>query len=311
MAGIILTSIRWRTLVAAATLLIAAITTSANAQNVVAIINGEPITALDIEQRSKFIALSIHKTPPRQEVLDELINEKLKVREARRWGLESTDSEVDTAFGTMAGRLRLSADQLTRTLASSGISDKTLKTKIRADLVWQQLVRGRFQSTFQIDDKDITNAIEGKKTTEPDAATTDYTLRPILFLVPPGAGEAAFEGRRREAEALRGRFRGCADGLPSARSLRDVTVRDPVTRSSADVPPELRKILDGIPVGQLTPPERTRLGVEMIAICDKRESKSETLAKRQARDSVIAERFEQQSKRYLQDLRRGALIEYR
>jgi peptidyl-prolyl cis-trans isomerase SurA len=310
MSGIIPTAINWRVLLIAAAVLVPT-TVTAIAQNVAAIVNGEPITALDIEQRSKFIALSIHKSPPRQEVLDELINEKLKVREAKRFGLESTDSEVDTAFGTMAGRLRMSADQLTRTLASSGISDKTLKTKIRADLVWQQLVRGRFQSTFQIDDKDITTAIEGKKTSEPDAATIDYTLRPILFLVPPGAGETAFDGRRREAEALRGRFRGCGDGLPAARSLRDVTVRDPVTRSSADVPPEMRKILDGIPVGQLTPPERTRLGVEMIAICDKRESKSETLAKRQARDSVMAERFEQQSKRYLQEVRRGALIEYR
>ncbi len=50
-----------------------------------------PITALDIEQRSKLTQMSTHKTPPRQEVIDELINEKLKVREAKKWGLEVTD----------------------------------------------------------------------------------------------------------------------------------------------------------------------------------------------------------------------------
>src|SRR5262249_57081856 len=62
--------------------------TAANAQQVVVIVNGEPVTALDIEQRSKLIQLSTHKAPTRQEVLDELINEKLKVREAKKFGLE-------------------------------------------------------------------------------------------------------------------------------------------------------------------------------------------------------------------------------
>ena len=48
--------------------------TGARAQVIVVIVNGEPITALDIEQRSKLTELSTHKTPTRQEVLDELIN---------------------------------------------------------------------------------------------------------------------------------------------------------------------------------------------------------------------------------------------
>ena len=48
---------------------------SALAQNVVVMVNGEPITAYDVEQRSKFLTLSNHKAPTHQEVLDELIDE--------------------------------------------------------------------------------------------------------------------------------------------------------------------------------------------------------------------------------------------
>src|SRR5262249_21918251 len=79
-----------RNLLIAATLLfgLSALATAARAQQVVVIVNGEPITALDIEQRSKLNQLSTHKTPTRQEVLDELINEKLKVREAKKLGFE-------------------------------------------------------------------------------------------------------------------------------------------------------------------------------------------------------------------------------
>src|SRR5215211_7246261 len=75
---------------------------SAAAQQVVARINGDPITAIDIAQRSKLIQVSAHKTPTRQEVIDELIDEKLKLQTAKRYKLEITDTEVDDAFKNIA-----------------------------------------------------------------------------------------------------------------------------------------------------------------------------------------------------------------
>jgi peptidyl-prolyl cis-trans isomerase SurA len=267
---------------------------TAHAQQVVLLVNGEPITALDIEQRGKLTQMSTHKTPVRQDVIEELINEKLKVKEAKKWGLES--------------RMRMTTDQLTQTLARGGVNPTTLKSRIRADMAWPQLVRGRFQSSLQIGEKDILKQMESKT----DDVGHDYTLRPILFIVPPGSPEAFIEGRKREAEALRGRFQGCEEGIAFARALKDVAVRDQVTRSSADMPAELRKILEGIEVGRLTAPEVTKVGVEMFAMCAKKESSAEnTPGKRQARESIMSERFEQKSKQYLQEVRRGAMIEYR
>src|SRR6478609_3436205 len=120
--------------------------TSAGAQQIVVIVNGEPITALDVDQRSKLTQLSTHKVPPRPEVIDELINEKLKLREAKKFGLEITSSEVDTAYASMACRMRFTADQLTQQLARSGVNFSTLKARIRADIAWAQIVRGRYQA---------------------------------------------------------------------------------------------------------------------------------------------------------------------
>jgi len=279
--------------------------TAAGAQQVVVIVNGEPITALDIEQRTKLN----HKTPARQEILDELINEKLKVREAKKFGLEIPSSDVDSAYASMASRMRITPEQLTEQLAKSGVNAATLKARIKADITWSQLVRGRYQSSLQIGDKDILTAMESKSN---DTVSYDYTLRPILFFVPPGSPETFVDGRKREAEALRGRFQGCDDGITFARALKDVAVREQVIRSSADIPPELRKVLDGIEVGRLTPPEVTKYGVEMFAICAKKESAADnTLVRRQARETVMAERYEQRSKQYLEEIRRGAMFEYK
>jgi peptidyl-prolyl cis-trans isomerase SurA len=301
----------FRKLMAATFLMFAAAipATTAGAQQIVVIVNGEPITALDVDQRSKLSQLSTHKVPPRQEVLDELINERLKLREAKKFGLDVSASEVDTAYASMAGRMRFTADQLTQQLAKSGVNVSTLKARIKADIAWSQIVRGRYQASLQIGEKDILSAMETKSD---DSVGYDYTMRPILFLVPAGSGETLIDGRKREAEALRGRFQGCEEGITFARALKDVAVREQVMRSSADIPAELRKVLEGIEVGRLTPPEVTKFGVEMFAICAKKESTADNSpGKRQAKENLMAKRYEQRSKQYLQELRRGAMLEYK
>ena len=282
---------------------------AAQSQQVVVVVNGDPVTALDIEQRSKLNQLSTHKVPSRQEVLEELITEKLKIREGKRLGFEISNNEVDTAFGNMASKMRLTVDQLTEMLGKSGINPATLKHRIKADMTWPQLVRGRYQSSLQIGEKEIVTVTDNKPE---ESIGYDYTLRPILMIIPPGSPESFVEARRRDAESLRARFQNCEEGLAFARALKDVAVREPVSRSSADLPLELRKVLDAVEIGKLTPPETTKLGIEMFAICAKKESSAEnTPGKRRAREAIVAGRYEQLSKQYLSEVRRGAMLEYK
>lgn len=287
----------------------------AAAQAVVLMVNGDPITAYDIDQRAKFTQLVSHKAPARQDVVDELINEKIKVQAGRRYKLEISDSDVDASFAEMGKRMNLSAQQLSQTLEKAGVDPGTLKARIRADMVWQQIVRGKFQSSFQFRDKDVLAAIETRKKDDKDKDATEkitaqeYVLRPILFIVPKGAPQSRIDARRSEAEALRGRFQDCESGLPFARALKDVAVREQITRSSAELAPALREILDRTGVGRLTNPETTPNGVELFAICSKRETKADAPALRQVRQEMINEQFEVKSKRFLSELRRQALIE--
>lgn len=278
------------------------------AQHVILLVNGEIITDYDIEQRTKFNAVAIHKTSSRQEVLEELIDDKLKVQVARRYKIDITDADVDSSFADMARRMHLTADQLTQNLAQSGIDAKTLKARVRADLSWQTIIRGKFQSSLQVSEKSVLDEIATEKKTEGSDVGYDYTLRPILFVVPRG-NTALQESRRKDAEALRSRFTTCDTGLLFARSLRDVAIREPITKNSSDLVPALRQILDKTEVGHLTPPETTPQGIELFALCEKKETKSETPEKRQAREKLFSEQFDAKAKNYLRELRRQAMIE--
>jgi len=280
----------------------------AAAQQVVAFVNGSPITTYDIEQRSKFVQLSTHKTPSRQEVLDALIDETIKIQEAQRYSMDAPAADLDRAMAAMSGRTGMSLEQFTQALAGHGVGIQTIKSRLRADIAWNQLVRARFPATLSIEEKEIRDVVE-KKGGEGETVSFDYRLRQILFIVPKGSPQSVVEARMREAEALRGRFENCEDGVAFARSLRDVAVRDPVRRSSADLPENLRQVLNSTPVGKLTKPEVSSQGVAVFALCEKRENTTDTPQKRAVRNELFNSRFEAQSKRYLAELRRSAMIE--
>jgi peptidyl-prolyl cis-trans isomerase SurA len=99
--------------------------------------DSEQITELEIQQRSR---LTEHggKAPAREDVIDELRKEKLKINEARASGVEISDSEVDEAYARMASRMRLTPEHLTGQLARSGVHVDTVKHRIRADMAWEK-----------------------------------------------------------------------------------------------------------------------------------------------------------------------------
>jgi peptidyl-prolyl cis-trans isomerase SurA len=305
--------VRWRpfvTTVLAATAMLA-VSSVARAQAVSVLVDGEPITSLDIEHRSKFLEMSNHKAPTRQEAIDSLVNEILELREAKRYGIDPAASDVNDAFTNIATNMGVDAAKLTQMLSSGGASPDTLKQRLRAQMAWASLVRGRYKASLEIADSDVEAQLQLHKPDEKNQVGYEYTMNPVLLVVPHGSADAAFEARKRDAEALRSRFANCTDGVTFARALNDVAVRDQVSKYSADLAQQLREILDRTALGHLTPPETTAEGVQMFAICDKKETKSDTPEMREVREQMLQQKLTAQSKRYLDNLRRAAMIEYK
>ncbi len=280
------------------------------AQSVACMVNGEPITTLDIEQRTKLNFLTTRKKMSRQEVLDELTNEKVKLKEAKRFGVDPSASEVDQSYAGMSQRMRITTEQLTKSLESQGVRPETLKARLKAEMVWGSLVRGRFKESLQVGEKDVADAAQqGGEATQTDAF--EYKLRPIVLIVPRGSAPAAMDLRRKEAELLRERVQTCDQANSYFRSMQNAAIRDTITKNSADIPGPLRELLDKTPIGHLTPPEITKQGVEMVALCERKPTKVDTPKKREIREKMFAQKYEAKQKAYLNDIRKAAMIECR
>jgi peptidyl-prolyl cis-trans isomerase SurA len=283
---------------------------SLQAQSIACMVGGEPITGLDIEQRTKLNFLTTRKQMPKQEILDELINEKVKIKEAKRFGVDPSASDIDQAYTSMSQRMRLSPEQLTKSLESQGVRPETLKSRLKAEMVWGSLVRGRFKESLQVGEKDVAAAAEQSgEATQTEAF--EYKLQPIVLIVPRGSAQAAIDLRRKEAESLRERVQTCEQANSYFKSMQNAAIRETVTKTSADIPGPLRELLDKTQIGRLTPPEITKQGVEMVALCDRKPTKVDTPKKREIREKMFAQKYEAKSKAYLNDLRKAAMIECR
>lgn len=282
----------------------------AHAQNAVVVVNGDPITNFDIEQRIKLIQLSGGKNATRQEAMEELINDRVKIKEGKKFSIDLSNADVETQYATMAVRMRLAPDQLNKVLESRGIRPETLKARLKADYIWSQLVRGRYGQSLIVGEKDIASAIEVKGDGKEVSGSFEYKMRPVVLFVPKGAAQSAIELRKKEAETLRGRVQSCDQAEGIFRAMRDAVIRDQVSKTSADLAAPLRELLDKTPVGQMTPPEITRQGVEMVALCSRAPS-TETPEKREAREKLFSQKYDAQAKKYLNEARRSSMIEYR
>jgi peptidyl-prolyl cis-trans isomerase SurA len=283
-----------------------------HAQTVAVMVNGEPITNYDIEQRTKLNFLSTHKPSTRQQIVDELIDEKVKIKEGKKFGIDPGGSDVDQSYTAMGTRMRLTPEQLTKSLESQGIRPETLKSRMKAEMVWGSLVRGRFKESLQVGEKEVAAAVQVNGSDEKTATESfEYKMQPIVLIVPRGSAQPAIEVRRKEAEALRTRVQTCDDANAIFKSMQNAAIREAVTKTSADLPQSLRELLDKTPIGHLTEPEVTKQGVEMVALCGRKPTTVDTPKKKEIRDKMFVEKFEAKSKAYLQEVRKAAMIEYR
>jgi peptidyl-prolyl cis-trans isomerase SurA len=298
-------------LACATALLLMLCATPSHAQSVAVMVNGEPITNYDIEQRTKLNFLSTHKPQVRQQVIDELIDEKLKIKEAKKYSIDPSSSDIDSLYSGMSSRMHITPEQLTKSLASSGIRPETLKERMRAEMVWSSLIRGRYKESLQVGEKDVAAAVKNDETPDkPDAESFEYKMQPIVLIVERGSPPATMEAKRKEAEALRNRVQTCEEANALFKSMQDAAIREVVTKTSADLPAPLREMLDKTPIGHLTEPEVTKQGVEMVALCGRKPTTIDTPKKKEIRDKMFAEKYEAKSKAYLQEIRKAAMIEY-
>ena len=278
-----------------------------------AIVNGEPITKLMVSRRAAFRKLRREKDASRAAARDELIEEALKLQEGKRRGIRVPPERVNTAYASFAKNNRMSVPQLSKILNQSGVTPDGFKDFIRAQITWSSLMAqsgGGGGAARPLSEREaVARMLQdgGRKPT-----STEYFLQQVVFLVPEAQrSSGALAARKREAEAMRGRFRTCEETYGFAKGLKNVTVRDLGRKLEEELPADWKDHISGLGPGQATKVRTTQRGAEFVGVCRSREVSDDRTAQLVFAAQDAKDASGNAGARYLERLRKAAKIEKR
>ncbi|OAN75443.1 peptidylprolyl isomerase [Sulfitobacter sp. EhC04] len=131
---------------------------AAMAQNLyasVARVNDKTITEFEVQQRQRFMQLLNAPGSDRQNVIDNLIEERLRNDLADRYDLKLPPEGIEAGLTEFAGRANLSLEEFTAALEQSGVAQQTFRDFVVTQLTWRELIRARYGAQVNISDAEI------------------------------------------------------------------------------------------------------------------------------------------------------------
>jgi peptidyl-prolyl cis-trans isomerase SurA len=175
-----------------------------DALKIVAVVNEDVITELDLYMRLRLAMLSARlddTAETRQRLLPTLlrtmIDERLRAQETKRQNVRVSDDEVNSRIADLARRNELSFEQFTQVLGQNGILVETLQEQIRVDLGWARLVQRRLRPQVNITDEEIDVALAAIQAAQ---GQTEYRLSQIFLASGGNSDESAL---RQSAQRLK------------------------------------------------------------------------------------------------------------
>jgi peptidyl-prolyl cis-trans isomerase SurA len=269
-------------------------------QGVVAIVNDNVISSYDLQQRvllliaTSGVQPTAQNTPQfEQEAVNELIDEALEMQEVRRaekdqkFKIVADDDSVNRRIEEIAQQSPYkSGARLLEAFSNAGIEPATFRAQVRADISWQDWMHGRYGGSrlkiSQAQIKAVVSEIEAQ------ASQPQYLLGEILI-------DADHAGGMPQAEAAGAQLvTQLQQGAPFAQVARQfssastaATGGDAGWLSEAQLPAELRPVVEQLRPGELSKPIPAQSGVYILLMRDKRAgSTSELIELKQAAISL-------------------------
>ncbi len=251
---------------------------TAQASEIRYIVNKEAITTYDIQRRAAFLRLQNKRGNLQQIAAEEMIDQVVRNAEIKRLNIRISDDQVAGAYERFSRSNKMSPAQMDNILNQAGVTKAHFREFIRAQMGWAQVMaRGGRSGGGGMTEQDAVRRMLEQGGAKPTAK--EYMLQQVIFVLPAAERRAKLGQRKREAEALRQRFRSCETTRDFAKGLIDVTVRDLGRVLEPELPPDWEKPVKATSAGSATPVRETERGVEFIGVCSTREVSDDRVAR--------------------------------
>lgn len=256
-------------------LLLAAPLQAQDQQRIVALVNDDVISLLDINDRSRIIMATTRlpdnpeiRRAVRDQALRSLIDERLQQQEAKKRGINASQQDIDAAIAGLERQMNIPAGRFEEFAQRAGIEPTSVINQIRSELTWNRMVRARVSAQVNITEQDVDEAIAKLKST---AGQTEDMISEILIPVDSPDQE---ESQRQLAERILEQIRGGSNFPALARQFS----RGTTAASGGDVgwvqrgtlPEDVDAVIAKMNKGDISEPIRTVGGWQIVALRDRR-----------------------------------------
>jgi peptidyl-prolyl cis-trans isomerase SurA len=282
-------------------------------QSIAVLVNDDPISGYDIEQRERFLAVTTQEQPSpalKKKATDMLIEERLQMQIGRKDGIVPDESEVETVVAGMAEKNKMTPDQLAKALGEMGVNIKTLQDRIRAQIVWQRIVQRKFRNDVVIGDAEVDKALSSLGGGGEAGEKTALQLRQLKYELPGNSDQSAIARQLAMFEALRAKVQSCANVPTLTRNMKGVVVTS-ISDQPGSLTQPARTLVLKAKVGEMTPPTISGSAIEAYAVCSRHASKGDPEKREQAQRNLLEQEYGIRAEGLLRDMRNDAFIEYR
>ena len=290
-------------------------------ERVAAVVNGQPITLSDVEERvgpelARVLqmpdesARACNKIALLHQGLEQLVDEKLIESEAHTIGADVSEDEVQRGLEQLARQSNMEVPEFKEALEQQGISWETARETVRRQQLMGQVLRFKVKPR-KITDEEVQTAYAAM------AKDPEYEVRARhIFVATPERSSAAFvaTARKKAEDALR-RVKSGETFALVAREMSD----GPTAREGGDLGyfkkglmlPAIEQAAFSLKPGEISPLIKTSSGFHIVMVEDRRAIPPKPLAeiKEEIRNRLANESIYKERENYIGTLRKTAQID--
>jgi len=245
-------------------------------QKIIAVVDDKPISLYDLKQRVLLFIFSsgAKNITPREEryftqqALQSLIDDKLKIQNAKKYKTVISKKEQEQSFASYARQMRLTPKQLTQRLNQAGVHKESMLKQIEASLSWQQVIGGLLRPQVSISDEEIYSILDRMKANK---GQEEYHVREIFLLVSDnGKREENKNAAWKIVKELKKRASFQVMARQFSQSTTSAVGGDLGWLMESQIDPKLFPIISKLKPGQITDPIKTDDGYYILQLEDKR-----------------------------------------
>lgn len=287
---------------------------------VVAIVDDEVVTSLDLDRAIRRLKMDMARmeamqqggggVPPtqiRRMALERMIDEKIFAKEVKKAGLVVGDEELDHFIGRIKQANNLSEEDFVASLSRQGMSLQEYREDLRRDILKQRLITQAVKKQVVISDAEVEKYY--KDHYDQFQNMDEVNMQAIFLKVDPGAGLAAENAVRQQAENILQKIKGGEEFSKMAQQYSQGPGAERGGRlgpvKASDLLPSMRQALGELKAGQVSQALQIPQGFVIMKLIDRSGNKELALAevKEQIRSKLEQQLTETRFKEWIKQLR--------